>query len=121
MFVVWLTLLKREPSINRTFKPELFWAFRIWIAGQHNGKAETIQYIENVLFFIPFGFLFPWKEKWKHTFIGVLVSSVLIEVTQYIFVLDWCEIDDVISNVIGALLGYWAFFVIKKRYRLQRG
>lgn len=42
LFVVWMTLLKREPRAHRIFRPELFWAFRTWIDGSYNGKAESI-------------------------------------------------------------------------------
>lgn len=63
IFIVWYTLLKREPrGAERVFKPELFWTIRTWIAGGFNGKVETIQYIQNILFFIPYGILFPWKD-----------------------------------------------------------
>ena len=32
IFIVWYTLLKREPrGLERVFKPELFWAIRWWI------------------------------------------------------------------------------------------
>ena len=66
--VFWMTLLSREPKGERIFKPELFWAIKTWFAGEYNGRVETIQYFENILFFIPFGMLFPWKEKWQFVF-----------------------------------------------------
>lgn len=71
--------------------------------------------MENILFFIPFGELFPWKEKWIVAFFEALVLSVLMEIAQYIFALGWCEIDDVISNMLGAMLGYWVFIAIRKK------
>ena len=114
IFVVWMTLLKREPRVRaRVIKPELFWAFRGWINGAPDGKQESIQYIQNVLFFIPFGFLLPWK-KWKTVFMSTLITSAVIEVTQYIFNLGWCELDDVISNTAGALIGFGCYVIVQK-------
>ena len=114
IFVVWMTLLKREPRVRaRVIKPELFWAFRGWINGAPDGKQESIQYIQNVLFFIPFGFLFPWK-KWKPVFMSALMTSAIIEATQYIFNLGWCELDDVISNTAGALIGFGCYVIVQK-------
>lgn len=114
IFVVWMTLLKREPRVRaRVIKPELFWAFRGWINGAPDGKQESIQYIQNVLFFIPFGFLLPWK-KWKTVFMSTLITSAVIEVTQYIFNLGWCELDDVISNIAGALVGFGLYVIVHK-------
>lgn len=114
IFVVWMTLLKREPRVRaRVFKPEMFWAFRGWINRAPDGKQESIQYIQNVLFFIPFGFLFPWK-KWKPVFMTALMTSAIIEATQYIFNLGWCELDDVISNTAGALIGFGCYVIVQK-------
>lgn len=114
IFVVWMTLLKREPRVRaRVIEPELFWAFRGWINGAPDGKQESIQYIQNVLFFIPFGFLFPWK-KWKQVFLSALMTSAAIEITQYIFNLGWCELDDVISNTAGALVGFGCCVIVHK-------
>mgnify|MGYP002678903319 FL=1 len=114
IFVVWMTLLKREPRVRaRVIEPEMFWAFRGWINGAPDGKQESIQYIQNVLFFIPFGFLFPWK-KWKPVFMSALMTSAIIEATQYIFNLGWCELDDVISNTAGALVGFGLYVIVHK-------
>lgn len=114
IFMVWMTLLKREPRVRaRVIKPELFWAFRGWLNGAPDGKQESIQYIQNVLFFLPFGFLFPWK-KWKSVFITAFMTSAVIEITQYIFNLGWCEVDDVISNTAGALIGFGCYVIVHK-------
>lgn len=114
IFVVWMTLLKREPRVRaRVIEPELFWAFREWLNGAPDGKQESIQYILNVLFFIPFGFLFPWK-KWKRVLIAGLMTSAVIEATQYIFNLGWCELDDIISNTAGALIGFGCYVIVHK-------
>ena len=121
IFVIWFALLKREPEHQRIFKPELFWAIRAWLAGEYNGRAETIQYFENILFFISFGLLFPWKEKWPLVFICALTLSIVIEVVQFIFSLGWCEIDDVITNTAGAMIGYWGYVIIRKNCMRYRG
>ena len=106
IFIVWYTLLKREPRVaERVFMPELFWAIRGWLAGTPQGKVEAIQYVQNILFFIPYGLLFPWKDNWKRVFVTALVLSVFIELSQIIFNLGWCEVDDVISNTLGAMIG----------------
>ena len=104
----------REPAICRKVKPDLFWAFRGWLTGESYGKQESIQYIQNIVFFIPFGFLFPKKKEWKYVFISALVLSGLIEITQYITALGWCEVDDVLSNTMGALIGFEVYKIYEK-------
>ena len=116
IFILWYTLLIREPrSFERVFIPGLFWAIRGWIAGTPQGKVEAIQYVQNILFFIPYGLLFPWKDNWKRVFVTALVLSIFIELSQFIFNLGWCEVDDVISNTLGAMIGYVVLWKAEKR------
>lgn len=117
IFIVWYTLLKREPrGAERVFKPELFWAIRAWIVNPTVvNKEEAVQYLLNILFFIPYGFLFPRKNNWKFVFVTALVLSVFIELSQFIFNLGWCEVDDVISNTFGAMIGYGVLWEVNKR------
>ena len=117
IFIVWYTLLKREPrSFERVFKLELFWAIREWIVNPTiESKKEAVQYLMNILFFIPYGLLFPWKDNWKRVFVTALVLSVSIELSQFIFNLGWCEVDDVISNTLGAMIGWGVFWKVSKR------
>ena len=117
IFIVWYTLLKREPrGAERVFKPELFWAIRGWIVNPTvESKKEAAQYIQNILFFIPYGLLFPRKDNWERVFVTVMVLSLLIELSQFIFNLGWCEVDDVISNTLGAMIGYWIWWKVSKR------
>lgn len=117
IFIVWYTLLIREPrGLERVFKPELFWAIRAWIVNHTvANKAEAVQYFLNILFFIPYGLLFPWKDNWKRVFVTALVLSVFIELSQFIFNLGWCEVDDVISNTFGAMIGYGVLWEVNKR------
>lgn len=111
--MIWITLLSRTQYPHRVIKIELFWAFRRWLMGSENGLAESIQYIMNILFFIPFGFLFPQKKPSVKVLLVAFLASLFIEISQYIFVLGECEIDDLISNTLGAFIGSFVYkFVI---------
>lgn len=69
--------------------------------------------VENVLLFIPFGFLMPLTfykmRKGKQVALGALVISILIETVQYVFQCGKTEVDDVILNCLGAMIGYGLF------------
>ena len=117
IFIVWYTLLIRElRGAGHVFIPELFWAIRGWIVNPTiESKKEAVQYLLNILFFIPYGLLFPWKDNWKRVFVTEFVLSVFIELSQFIFNLGWCEVDDVISNTLGTMIGYWIWWKVNKR------
>lgn len=121
IFIVWYTLLIREPrSFEHVFKPELLWAIREWIANPTVvNKVEAVQFLMNILFFIPYGLLFPWKDNWKRVFMTALVLSVFIEFSQFIFNLGWCEVDDVISNTLGAMIGWGAIRQISRKVEID--
>ncbi|RNA70611.1 VanZ family protein [Alteribacter keqinensis] len=72
----------------------------------------------NIVMFIPFGYLFPLLyRRWRRSLLGILpvgflalVLSVFIEVNQYFFTYRVANVDDVILNTIGGLIGaslYW--------------
>lgn len=65
----------------------------------------------NVFLFIPFGYLVPAMNpqklrKWSYAMLGGLMVSTLIEGVQMTVSLGECDIDDIIANTIGAVLGY---------------
>lgn len=67
----------------------------------------------NMLLFVPLGVLLPcygekFRKVYKVVFIG-LVTSVLIEIVQYITKMGIFEIDDILNNTMGVLMGccFW--------------
>ena len=72
----------------------------------------------NLVLFLPLGYLaaslFPKVRKLSRVLILSLCLSVAIETLQYALVRGAADIDDVILNTIGAVMGY-GFFVLRKR------
>lgn len=70
----------------------------------------------NVLLFYPGGMLLlmlspRFKGRWVLT--GLMLTSIGIEVAQYVFELGFVELDDVLHNTLGAILGIAAFKLYK--------
>ena len=81
--------------------------------------------ILNILLFVPLGFILPiYTDKLKKIYkvvpIGFLISLV-IETIQYVSKIGIFEIDDILNNTIGVLIGYSTFMIfysiIKKENR----
>lgn len=75
----------------------------------------------NILMFIPFGFLVSLKynHRNKHCFrifmyttITSLLLSVTVETLQYLTNIGRADVDDIILNVLGGVIGIILFFVI---------
>lgn len=82
------------------------------IAGNPEWFEDVVLYLENILLFIPFGYLL--RGCWKKVVVAGLVVSVGIEVTQYIMARGLAEVDDMTANTIGAVIGYLLWKVEKK-------
>lgn len=68
----------------------------------------------NVLCFVPFGFVIPILTS-KQTFFRMLclsmLASVLVELLQLISMLGSCDVDDIILNTLGGVIGYILFVI----------
>ncbi|KPU45834.1 VanZ like family protein [Oxobacter pfennigii] len=74
-------------------------------------------YMENILLFIPLGFMLPciWKKYevlWKTALYGI-IFSLIIEFCQ-LFNTRITDIDDLLMNTLGALTGWVIFRLLKE-------
>ena len=82
------------------------------------GAASDAYVVENVLLFIPFGFLLAYifpgiKSGLKAAVIGLAVS-LLIETTQYLTGCGYAQTDDLLTNMLGAWIGYLVYRGLKR-------
>ena len=74
-------------------------------------------FIENIIMFIPFGILLPMLfRKFRNGWLCVLagfICSCSIEVIQHITQTGYLQLDDVVTNTVGTLLGWITWKVSK--------
>lgn len=75
--------------------------------------ASVSSIVLNILLFLPFGYLVPMtiakaNSLRKIVLCGFLLST-MIEITQLLTHRGWFDVDDIIYNTLGALIGYWLF------------
>lgn len=75
----------------------------------------------NVVLFFPFGYLLPnivRRINFSSVLFLSLLISVFIELMQYMYLASRrADVDDVLLNILGALLGYIVYWVFKKTKR----
>lgn len=80
--------------------------------------------VENILLFIPFGCLLPIGIKRCRRFTRVTscaaALSICIEILQYVFRCGKTEVNDVIMNLAGTILGYLLFGIFLGAIILSR-
>lgn len=74
--------------------------------------------VGNVVVFIPFGFLLPYVLKKGKNFFVMLLNAVLfvlgIELFQLFSAFGAFDVDDILLNCVGAIIGYMLFLIGKK-------
>ncbi len=83
-------------------------------------RAVFLNLAGNVIGFMPFGALLPIlvrsvRRYWKVLLLSFEVSA-LIEVSQLIFQVGCFDVDDIILNTLGGLLGYILFWAAGRCY-----
>jgi len=84
---------------------------------QPNHSFYFWQIILNILLFIPFGFTLSTylncHKSNRPLFLSVLLTAFLlsasVEVLQYLTSRGFTEVDDVINNTLGAVIGWWGY------------
>lgn len=80
--------------------------------------------IGNVVAFMPFGIILPIilrtkKHKYyiQWVFFWAFILSLAIEITQYLMAVGAFDVDDLILNTGGAILGYFIYLLIRVEYK----
>lgn len=106
--VVALTLWNRHSNVEGAINLALFSSYKeAWYAF----STRDFQYIYfNIAMFIPLGILLPLLHtRFRHigwTLATAFVFTALIESMQYILHVGIFELDDIMNNVFGALIGF---------------
>lgn len=101
--VIAITYLSRELGSRKGVSLKIF--------GTYSASPQSQAYmVENVLMFIPFGILLPllWKPFRLTTWClcAGLLGSLTIEISQYLSQRGYFQVDDIILNVLGTMIGY---------------
>ena len=98
----------------------------VWIPFQTSGGSSLIVLysLANLVIFIPFGVLVPKvfrgvNSVWAMALV-TLMTSVLIEIVQFMLACGYSEVEDVIMNVAGGVIGYLIIKFIEKRKNEKR-
>ncbi len=124
MFVT--VFLSREPGSRQGIDMTLFGTWGITL------QAHAFV-IENVLLFVPFGILCPFavtptgrtsdgthsrcRIASRFTVLLGFIISVGIETVQLLTERGYCQLDDIVMNTLGSLVGYMIFLVIDRIFR----
>lgn len=124
------TMLNRVPFYDNSKINSLFYSYReAWVNFRPRDWRNIIL---NIALFVPFGFLLPFgiqrlRKFWITYLIGFFIS-LGIESIQYGLKIGLFELDDIMDNTIGMMIGYGCFALLStlilsfkgKKYSLKK-
>lgn len=119
--------VRREYAYNLELFREIkrFYVYR----EQVGMKAFFLNVFGNVLAFVPYGFFLPVvsrrSKKWWNTILLSFGFSLCVELIQLAFRVGSFDVDDILLNTIGGVLGYVGYRIvqhirIRRRRRAKR-
>ena len=97
--ILYITLLRRAPGYNENIRLHL----KLWpSAGVWAGN------LLNLILYIPFGWTGQrWKPNGKRIVVAAFLLSVGCEVLQYFTGRGMADVNDILFNTLGAVVGIW--------------
>ncbi len=99
--------------------------FVVWAMNSDAGfRSMIINIFGNIFFFTPLGFFVPalckMKNKGLWTFVIALISTLSVETIQLITKIGSFDVDDIILNTLGAVIGFYIYIMAKRILVLSR-
>lgn len=122
-FVLFSERYGRLSHTTYQYNLELFAEIRRFIIHYRYFTLEELvtNLFGNIFAFSPYGYLLPFIRKKKTGFFAVLCStfcfSLTIETMQLVFKLGVFDVDDLLLNTVGGIIGYSIFFVGKQLHK----
>jgi len=118
--ILWITILSRETLIGTPKIYHLFHSIPSFLKEIQRGRIGNS--FGNIILFVPIGFLLPavtgWKKMWK-TVVAGISFSLLIESIQLITLRGCFDVDDVILNCLGTVMGFGLYCVAQKIFTMN--
>ena len=83
-----------------------------YLLGEHGRLIGTFNLVGNIVLFLPIGFLLPLvyrKMTWQKSLALAVATPLFIEGMEVVLRVGIFDVDDIILNGLGIIIGYWLF------------
>lgn len=90
-----------------------------YLLGEKGRMIAVLELVGNIALLVPIGFLVPFvsrKITWRKALALAVAAGLVIEGMQAIFRVGIFDVDDVILNGTGVMIGYWIFGILVGSY-----
>ncbi len=114
-----LLRFKFSPGIGQAnFLP--FKTILMYLRGEPGRLIAIVNLVGNIALFVPIGFLVAVvyrKMTWQKSLALAAAAGLVIEGMEVMFRVGVFDIDDIILNAFGVMIGYWVFTIFVKWIR----
>ena len=122
VLLLYFTMFGRYSHPEYTYQIYFFKSYRYLF--EQFDRQSIRQIIINIAMMIPFGFLLPVLMKNKHKYLLTLLLALLlilfIEIMQMVMQCGTFEVDDVVNNLLGAVIGLLLYKTISTIYHKSK-
>ena len=115
-FIFVMTLFGRARGESRSFRLRPFESYGI--AFMQGNVEILLQIVVNIAMYVTLSILllccFQWDKRYQYVVLVAFVSSLAVELLQVIFKIGMFEVDDIINNVLGTLIGIVIYLFSRK-------
>ena len=94
-----------------------------YLFGEGGWLIAGLNIIGNIILLVPIGLLVPMlynKMTWRKAILLAIGSGMVIEIIQVILHVGIFDVDDVILNAFGVIIGYWTLLKLKNMLQSNR-
>ena len=94
-----------------------------YLLGEYGFLIGALNIVGNIAFLVPIGFMLPFvfaRIGWKKSLVLAILSGMFIELTQVVLHVGIFDIDDVILNGLGVMVGFWMYLLFQKTIQQWR-
>ena len=121
-FLFYLTVFSRKSNHNFNYRAKINFQF-LTVINQPGTTYRLVDLLDNILMFLPFAgcacFLISHRLSNFKVALLMIVASLIIECSQYIFNLGVFDVDDVFFNFIGGIAGMYLFNFLYENRKIQ--
>ena len=88
-----------------------------YLLGDGGWLIGGLNILGNIVLLVPIGFILPFifpSIQWKQKLAFAIIACILIETSQAILHIGIFDIDDIILNALGVMIGFWKFSIWPK-------
>ena len=118
--LVWIILFKLQFSISELDSIRSINLIPFYYDNEVNIAFHLNEVLENVAIFIPLGIYLSLLENvpnFKKKLILISVTSLALEVSQYILSIGRSDITDLLTNICGGVIGICSYWLLTKVFR----